>query len=51
MLSSIRKIGVIGRTYRHLTRYRQILTVLFKYGFENLVDLLKIDQYMKSGCR
>ena len=27
---SIRKIGVIGRTYRHLSRYRQILAVLFK---------------------
>ena len=51
MLSSIRKIGVIGRTYRHLTRYRQILTVLFKYGFENLVDLLKIDQYIEIGLQ
>jgi len=23
---SIRKIGIIGRTYRHLARYRQILS-------------------------
>ena len=35
---SIRKIGVIGRTYRHLNRYRQILTILFKYGFGDLLD-------------
>ena len=26
---SIRKIGIIGRTYRHLNRYRQILAALF----------------------
>ncbi len=51
MLSSIRKIGVIGRTYRHLTRYRQILTVLFKYGFENLVEHIKIEQYIEIGLQ
>jgi ubiquinone biosynthesis protein len=48
---SIRKIGAIGRTYRHLTRYRQILTVLFKYGFEDLIDLLKIEQYIEIGLQ
>jgi ubiquinone biosynthesis protein len=48
---SIRKIGVIGRTYRHLNRYRQILTVFFKYGFGDLVDLLKIDQYIEIGLQ
>jgi len=48
---SIRKIGVIGRTYRHLNRYSQILTVLFKYGFGDLVDLLKIDQYIEIGLQ
>ena len=46
---SIRKIGVIGRTYRHLNRYRQILTVLFKYGFGDLVEVLKIEQYIEIG--
>jgi ubiquinone biosynthesis protein len=46
---SIRKIGVIGRTYRHLNRYRQILTVLFKYGFGDLVDVLKIERYLEIG--
>jgi ubiquinone biosynthesis protein len=48
---SIRKIGVIGRTYRNLNRYRQILTVLFKYGFDDIVELLKIDQYIEIGLQ
>jgi ubiquinone biosynthesis protein len=48
---SIRKIGVIGRTYRHLNRYRQILTILFKYGFDDLLERLKIDQYIEAGLQ
>ena len=48
---SIRKIGVIGRTYRNLSRYRQILTVLFKYGFGDLLELLRIDQYVEVGLQ
>jgi ubiquinone biosynthesis protein len=48
---SIRKIGVIGRTYRHLARYRQILAVFFKYGFGDLVELLKIEQYIEIGLQ
>ncbi|MBW2515170.1 MAG: AarF/ABC1/UbiB kinase family protein [Deltaproteobacteria bacterium] len=48
---SIRKIGVIGRTYRHLNRYRQILAILFKYGFGDLLDRLSIDQYIGAGLQ
>ncbi len=48
---SIRKIGVIGRTYRHLNRYRQILTVLLKHGFGDVLDQLKIDQYLEVGLQ
>lgn len=48
---SIRKIGVIGRTYRHLNRYRQILTILIKYGFGDLVDILKVEQYLEVGLQ
>lgn len=48
---SIRKIGVIGRTYRHLNRYRQILTVLFRYGFEDVIERLRIDQYIEVGLQ
>lgn len=48
---SIRKIGVLGRTYRHFNRYRQILAILFRYGFGDLVERLKIDQYIEIGLQ
>jgi len=48
---SIRKIGVVGRTYRNLSRYRQILAILFKYCFGDLIELLKIDQYIEVGLQ
>lgn len=48
---SIRKIGAIGRTYRHLNRYQRILRVLFKYGFEDAIEMLHIDQYLESGLQ
>lgn len=48
---SIRKLGAIGRTYRHLNRYHRILRVLFKYGFEDLIDRLHIDQYLETGLQ
>jgi len=48
---SIRKIGVVGRTYRNLNRYRQILAILFSYGFGDLVELLKIEQYIEIGLQ
>ncbi|NOX79855.1 MAG: AarF/ABC1/UbiB kinase family protein [Deltaproteobacteria bacterium] len=48
---SIRKLGAIGRTYRHLNRYRRILRVLFKYGFADLVEGLHIDQYLETGLQ
>jgi ubiquinone biosynthesis protein len=48
---SIRKIGVVGRTYRNLNRYRQILTILIKFGFGDLIELLKIDQYIEIGLQ
>jgi ubiquinone biosynthesis protein len=48
---SIRKLGVIGRTYRNLNRYRQILAVLLKYGFGDILELLKLDQYVEAGLK
>lgn len=48
---SIRKIGVIGRTYRHLNRYRQILAILIKFGFGDLIDRLNLDQYIEFGIQ
>lgn len=44
----IYKIG-IGRTYRHIQRYRQILTILFRHGFGDVIDTLKIEQYLDIG--
>ena len=48
---AIRKIGIASRTYRHVNRYRQILTVLFRYGFDDLVNRLKIGQYLEIGLQ
>ena len=48
---SIKKIGMIRRGYRHLNRYRQILAVLIKYGFGELVNNLKIEQYFEIGLQ
>ncbi|QTA80171.1 Putative protein kinase, UbiB-like [Desulfonema limicola] len=48
---SIRKIEAFGRTYRHLNRYRQILGILIKYGFGDLIERLNIDQYIEIGLQ
>jgi ubiquinone biosynthesis protein len=48
---AIRKIGIASRTYRHVNRYRQILTILIKYGFGSLVDRLRISQYVEVGLQ
>jgi ubiquinone biosynthesis protein len=45
------RFDVIGRTYRNLNRYRQILRVLIKYGFGELLDTLKIEQYLEIGLK
>ncbi len=46
---SIRKISVLGRTYRHLNRYRQILSILFKFGFGDVIGRLNIDRLVGLG--
>jgi len=46
---SIRKIEAFGRTYRHLNRYRQILGILIKYGFGDILEQLNIEQYIETG--
>ncbi|MFH2092167.1 MAG: AarF/UbiB family protein [Pseudomonadota bacterium] len=48
---SLKDFDVVGRTYRNINRYRQILTILFKYGFGNIIDALKIDQYLEIGLK
>ncbi|MDR3088604.1 MAG: AarF/ABC1/UbiB kinase family protein [Desulfobulbaceae bacterium] len=46
---SIKRLSFIGRTYRHLNRYHQILRVLFKYGFGDLVGRLRIAECLECG--
>lgn len=45
----IPKLGRLSRTYRHAQRYRQILTALLKYGFNDLVIKLDVDRYVELG--
>ncbi len=47
----IHKIGAISRTYRHFKRYRQVLTILFKYGFGDLAERLRVAQYLEIGLQ
>jgi ubiquinone biosynthesis protein len=47
----IRRLRFISRTSRHLQRYRQILTVLFKYGFGELVDRMNVAHYFETGLQ
>ncbi|MBN2688345.1 MAG: AarF/ABC1/UbiB kinase family protein, partial [Deltaproteobacteria bacterium] len=47
----IGKIGVFSRTYRHINRYRQIITVLFRYGFGDIVNRLNVGQYIEVGMQ
>ncbi len=48
---NINRISSIGRTYRHLDRYRQILGVLFKYGFDELINTLNLEKHLKIGLK
>ena len=50
-LFSITPLGTIRKTYRHLNRYHHILRVLFKYGFDDLVELLHVDKYLETGLQ
>ena len=43
---SFKTISKITKRYRHLVRYQQIIGIVFKYGFENIIDAMKIDHYI-----
>lgn len=45
----IRKIGVIGRTYRHANRYLEIIGVLTKYGFVDLISQSSLESVIDFG--
>ncbi len=46
---SIKNIGKISKRYRHLKRYQQIIGIIVKYGFENIIHAMHIDRYIESG--
>lgn len=48
---SIKEIGGITRKYRHVMRYRQILGIIIRYGFGNIIDALNIEQYLEVGLK
>lgn len=41
----------MGRTYRHAQRYRQILGVLLKHGYYDVLKNLKLDGVLEGGLR
>ncbi|MCK9229702.1 MAG: AarF/ABC1/UbiB kinase family protein [Syntrophales bacterium] len=47
----IRKIGFVSRTYRHINRYRQILAVMIKFGFGDLIDRINRGGYLETGIQ
>ncbi len=47
----LRQLANMYRSYMHMNRYRQILTVLVRYGFEDLVDSLRVEWHLRAGLR
>ncbi|MCL0048065.1 AarF/UbiB family protein [Dehalococcoidia bacterium] len=45
----VRKIGLVSRTNRHINRYREIVTVLVKHGFGDLITRSNLDKYIDFG--
>ncbi len=45
----IHKIGMVGKTYRHVNRYLEIIKVLTKYGFEDVVAQSRLDSVIDFG--
>ncbi len=45
----IRKIGMIGKTYRHVNRYMEIIGVLTKYGFADIISRSRLESVIDFG--
>lgn len=45
------KISGFGQQYKNIKRYRQIIAVLFKYGFQDVLERLRISTYFRLGRR
>jgi ubiquinone biosynthesis protein len=46
---SLKRLHTVTRTYRHFRRYQQILGILIKYGFGDILDQLRLYQALKKG--
>jgi ubiquinone biosynthesis protein len=46
---SLRRLKTITRTYRHFRRYQQILRVLVKYGFDDILSQIHLYQLVEKG--
>ncbi|MFI5350632.1 MAG: ABC1 kinase family protein [Elusimicrobiota bacterium] len=44
-------LQVLRRTYRHLNRYREVLTILAKHGFGDLLHVLRLDSRLEAGLK
>lgn len=44
-------LQVLKRTYRHLNRYREVLTILVKHGFGDLLHSLGLDHRLEAGLK
>jgi len=47
----VRRHGIIGRTYRHANRYRQIVSVLLRHGFGDTVARLGLHKHLAISPR
>jgi ubiquinone biosynthesis protein len=45
----IRKIGLIGRTYRHANRYLEIIGVLSRHGFADIISRSRLESVIDFG--
>ncbi len=43
------RIGSLSRTYRHISRYREIIRVLVKHGFGDLITRTNLERYIDRG--
>ncbi len=43
--------GAISRTYHHLQRYREVITIFLKYGFDEFRQLMQANRYLNSALR
>ncbi|MDX6767967.1 MAG: AarF/UbiB family protein [Elusimicrobiota bacterium] len=42
-------LKALGRTYRHLARWREVAGVLAKHGFGDLLHMMRVDRYLEAG--